>query len=330
MVPAAQADEDTLLAVADLVLRVADADAVASLHAIGPRAAVARVISAGWQPGHEALVAVLPGRAAASVSLPQVANRHRAGLEAFVHPAHRRQGLGRRVVRAVLDEAARAGREVLDLAVPAGGTGEAAVAAVDGLEPVQDERESVWRSAPGTLRLAQEALGQAGRAAAGYDVLAWTGPCPDDLVEGLGRAWVAMDDAPLGASTWRPGPHGPEQVRRTDAFASASGLSHHTVVAVHRGSGEVGGFTDVGCWPGHSAGEQWDTGVVRAHRGHRLGLVLKATMALRLAQEEPALHRLHTWNAAENTHMIAVNETLGWRPAAGWRVWEGPLAALRR
>jgi RimJ/RimL family protein N-acetyltransferase len=60
--------------------------------------------------------------------------------------------------------------------------------------------------------------------------------------------------------------------------------------------------------------EQHDTSVVRAHRGHRLGLLLKAEMMLWLAEEEPQLERVYTNNAESNRHMIAVNDRLGYRP----------------
>jgi RimJ/RimL family protein N-acetyltransferase len=52
--------------------------------------------------------------------------------------------------------------------------------------------------------------------------------------------------------------------------------------------------------------------VIRQHRGHRLGLLIKASMLEWLATEEPKLERIATDNAATNKYMIAVNETLGY------------------
>jgi RimJ/RimL family protein N-acetyltransferase len=62
-----------------------------------------------------------------------------------------------------------------------------------------------------------------------------------------------------------------------------------------------------------SHGHQHDTSVVRGHRGHRLGLLLKADMMRWLADAEPQLETIDTWNAESNAHMIAVNERLGYR-----------------
>jgi hypothetical protein len=66
------------------------------------------------------------------------------------------------------------------------------------------------------------------------------------------------------------------------------------------------------------------TGVVREHRGHRLGLLVKVAMAEWLRTAEPQLERIQTWNAQSNRYMIAVNEALGYTilglPANWWRL----------
>jgi hypothetical protein len=50
-----------------------------------------------------------------------------------------------------------------------------------------------------------------------------------------------------------------------------------------------------------------------AHRGHRLGLLLKMLALRELAAASPATQYVSTWNAQENGPMIAVNEALGAR-----------------
>ena len=62
-------------------------------------------------------------------------------------------------------------------------------------------------------------------------------------------------------------------------------------------------------------GYQLMTAVIRAYRGHRLGLLLKLAMMELLATTEPRLERLETMNAASNEHMIAVNDALGYVPS---------------
>ena len=66
------------------------------------------------------------------------------------------------------------------------------------------------------------------------------------------------------------------------------------------------------------------TAVVRAHRGHRLGLRLKLAMMELLAEAEPQVRQLFTTNTETNEHMIAINETLGYRvlgqPVRSWEL----------
>jgi hypothetical protein len=76
-------------------------------------------------------------------------------------------------------------------------------------------------------------------------------------------------------------------------------LAGHTVVAVDRQR------------PWHAF--QFDTSVLRTHRGFRLGMMLKAAMLTLLLRAEPQLRTLDTWNAASNSHMIGINAALGFR-----------------
>ena len=60
-------------------------------------------------------------------------------------------------------------------------------------------------------------------------------------------------------------------------------------------------------------GDQHDTSVVRSHRGHRLGQLLKADMLRWLAEVEPQVATIDTFNMESNDHMVAINEILGYR-----------------
>jgi hypothetical protein len=84
------------------------------------------------------------------------------------------------------------------------------------------------------------------------------------------------------------------------------------VMARHRATGDWAGQSML-CVNEFSPAEafQEDTSVVRAHRGHRLGLLMKAAMLRWVGDERPEVGTIDTWNAAGNHHMIAVNERLG-------------------
>ncbi|WNY33426.1 hypothetical protein Q9Q99_15295 [Curtobacterium flaccumfaciens] len=67
---------------------------------------------------------------------------------------------------------------------------------------------------------------------------------------------------------------------------------------------------------------QGDTLVVREHRGHRLGWLLKAVGIETVQQEHPGHPSIITFNAEENRHMLDVNEAVGFVGVGCAGVWE--------
>jgi GNAT superfamily N-acetyltransferase len=120
-----------------------------------------------------------------------------------------------------------------------------------------------------------------------------------------------------------------DRLRAAYERARSSGRRIVETVARHVPSGRLVGFTTVSV----SAGEpelayQQDTLVLREHRGHALGLRLKAANALRLMDELPEVTSVRTWNAASNTHMLAVNRRLGYTVDGYSREWQKQVAAV--
>jgi hypothetical protein len=105
-----------------------------------------------------------------------------------------------------------------------------------------------------------------------------------------------------------------ERVRREEARHAGMGSTFLAAGAVHRPTGRLVGFTEVGLSRSDPRRAfQWGTMVSAAHRGHRLGLLLKVRALQELGTTSPATQYVSTWNAQENRHMIAVNEALGAR-----------------
>ena len=118
-----------------------------------------------------------------------------------------------------------------------------------------------------------------------------------------------------------------DRLRSNYERARSSGRRIVETVARHLPSGRLVGFTSVSI----SAGEpdlayQQDTLVLRDHRGHALGLRLKAANALRVMDELPEVTAVRTWNAASNTHMLAVNRRLGYAVDGYSREWQKRVA----
>lgn len=103
-------------------------------------------------------------------------------------------------------------------------------------------------------------------------------------------------------------------MRGYETATLSQGCRLYRLVARHRDTGVLAGHTVVAVEEDHpELGEQHDTSVTRAHRGHRLGLLLKSGMNLWLRETEPQLETVDTWNAESNDHMVSVNEELGYR-----------------
>lgn len=126
----------------------------------------------------------------------------------------------------------------------------------------------------------------------------------------------AINDAPADEGV-EPDVWDADRVRAYDASMVDRRQTTYRVLARHRPTGEWAGMSLL-CVDefSPSIAHQEDTNVVRAHRGHRLGLALKCELATWLRHERPEVQATDTWNAVDNHHMIAVNERLGCRDIA--------------
>lgn len=71
--------------------------------------------------------------------------------------------------------------------------------------------------------------------------------------------------------------------------------------------------------------DQDDTLVLREHRGHRLGMLLKTANIQELQRLAPGHPSIITFNAEENRPMLDVNEAVGFAPVAHEGAWRKDL-----
>lgn len=160
----------------------------------------------------------------------------------------------------------------------------------------------------------QAAYDEAEPRAREYELVRLAGPLPTELMEAYVDTVSAINDAPLDDLDIDDEIFDADRVRAYEQAQRLSGHRLYRVLARHRDTGAIAGHTVVAVETERPhLGDQHDTTVVGAHRGHRLGLLLKADMMRWLREVEPALRRVTTQNAASNAHMIAVNERLGYR-----------------
>lgn len=149
---------------------------------------------------------------------------------------------------------------------------------------------------------------------AGYRFTSWLGPTPDEHLEQLAELQRIMStDIPMGELEWDEEIWDAARVRAVDAnVAEVSQML--TTLAIHEADGTAAGFTQLNrLHDKPTVVNQWNTLVATAHRGRGLGLALKRSNLNQLADSWPDAERVHTWNAAENDHMWAINQQLGYR-----------------
>ncbi|GCD21836.1 GNAT family N-acetyltransferase [Cellulomonas algicola] len=304
------------------------------------------VTADGMAPAVDAVVG------AALVNVPTQDNAHLAVAETWVRPDARGRGVGRVLLDAAESAARAEDRRTLIVmsthraptdGEPTAGarSGTGAVPAADaatrlagargyGLEQV--ERFSTFTFPLDDARRAavRRAHEDAGRAAGGaYRLVAWTGPTPEEHLDGMAVLRTRMStDVPTADLELDEEPWDAERVRAHDREVVEQGRVAAVVAAQHVPTGELVAFTVVE-WPPTlpEAAYQQDTLVVAAHRGHRLGMLVKTAQLLRLEDLWPGLRRLHTWNAQENDHMLAINVALGFTPTGVLGMWQRDLDA---
>ncbi len=240
-------------------------------------------------------------------------NTDLAWFDVSVHPDARRGRVGSSLVDALRDLTRQTGRTKIG----ADGWDAESTYAFAGAHGFEKKSQAINRRqflAEIDPAFVEKLHAEAAELAADYELLRIAGPTPADLMDKVAVMTAAINDAPLDDLDIEDEVFPPERVRGYENATIARGQRLYRLVAQHRGTGELAGHTIVAVEDERPAiGHQHDTSVVREHRGHRLGVLLKAGMLRWLAEAEPQLETVDTWNAESNDHMIGVNEQLGYR-----------------
>jgi GNAT superfamily N-acetyltransferase len=244
--------------------------------------------------------------------LPQRENQHLSCIHPLVNPARRRTGVGTLLLRHAAAQAARVGRTTLLSETRDGSPGEAFARSLAARPGVTEVLRLLDLTAIPAAKLA-ELRAESRAAACGYSELSWEGTVPEEHLGQVAAVHAAMADAPheedVQEQSWDA-----DRLRAGQRLTEMQQLRQYTVAARCARSGEIAGLTMLAVDPEFPDwGFQQLTAVARPHRGHRLGLLLKVAMLDLLADREPQLRRVITGNADGNSHMIAINEALGFR-----------------
>ncbi|WP_026925364.1 GNAT family N-acetyltransferase [Glycomyces arizonensis] len=269
------------------------------------------------------------------VHLPVLDNTHNLQFDVRVHPDFRRRGVGSALLGHVESRAAELGRTNLTVSVrspvPEGpefldfgsaflerhGYAKAMTMGlrfVD-LDDVDDaELDRLWTE---SLEHAE-----------GFEIVLFEGAIDEALVDGIGYLHSRiLTDSPTGDWDVRKIVFDTARVRDEERLRREQGVLHLHAAAVHTESGTVAGYTEIHIDAGreHEA-NQGDTIVDPRFRGHRLGTLLKIANQRRVRDWRPKMRRIWTGNAEDNRHMIAINESLGYRRGAFGTLFQKALA----
>lgn len=292
----------------------------------------------------------------ASIMLPDVENTDVAQLYFVTRAEHRRTGVGSALLADIQPLLLAEGRTTFlvyqfNPGEPA--TGPDAVTALTGAGTVDRTAPAVrWLLREGftleqcerpsmlvlgdhaALRTRTTALFDAASRAAGddYELIGWTGPTPEEHLDHLAALCSRMStDVPMGDLDLDEEVWDADRLRGVEDRMQARGY-HWVLTAVrHRPTGALVAYTRLD-WPerNHEGVWQEDTLVRSDHRGHRLGMLVKAANLLRLIDANPLAARVHTWNAEENQHMLAINDALGFVRVGTEGAWRKKFSRSRQ
>ncbi|MEO3884080.1 GNAT family N-acetyltransferase [Nonomuraea sp. B5E05] len=252
------------------------------------------------------------------LSLPLLDNTHLGTIFPFaVRPGHQRRGLGTELFGHLLGRLRHHGRRLLLAETTATGSG-ARFARARGMEVALVEARRVLD----LRKVDWAALERMVPEVAGYHVERFAGPAGPELVPDLATLMGGMNDAPRDSAV-EDVIFSPERLLHREEGIVPGGRTCYTSIARRDSDGAPAGYTRIYLNAGRSDGwaEQADTAVLGAHRGHRLGLLLKLGNLLWLREREPHVERVITWNATSNSHMLAINEAMGFELFDEWNEW---------
>ncbi|RWZ51975.1 GNAT family N-acetyltransferase [Labedella phragmitis] len=279
------------------------------------------------------------------LELPTEEGSTTAFVSVEVLPDYREAGIGTAMLEAIESWATAAGRSILESFVthgPLRGGPELAPPTGFGAVPADSPEvrfalgrgyrlEQVARMSmldvDDVLPTIRDVLDAAAAHAAGYVVETAAGIPPQEWWEDLALLQRRMStDAPAAGLELDEQDWDADRVLRTATDREEGGRTALTAVARDTADGRIVAFSEllVPSDP-ERAVVQDSTLVLSEHRGHRLGMLVKAANLVFLHDVSPASRAVTTFNAEENRPMLDVNEALGFHAVGAEGAWRKDL-----
>ena len=254
---------------------------------------------------------------------------HLRWCDVSVAASHRRQGVGRALFRSIVEAVDGQRDDIVFI-----GQGNDRITAGEAFA-------RTLGATPGLpMKINQLVLAEVDRARlrewaaispSGYRLARVDGAVPADVMQAYLQSANGMNDAPKGEIDFGEWKLTEEQVHEREDWLRKAGQEWWLLVAVHEATGEGAGFTEVTYDPRvpHVI-QQQGTATIPAHRGHRLGLWLKAVMLERVLAERTQAKFIRTGNANTNEQMLEINTKLGFTHAWQTTLWQVKQADARK
>jgi GNAT superfamily N-acetyltransferase len=179
----------------------------------------------------------------------------------------------------------------------------------------------------------EEALRRNPRATpVGYTLLTFADRWPEEYVEDrceLGRRMST--DAPMGEQQLDEEVWDAQRLRDLHTAMEAQNRTVMITAARDDESGRLVAFTELAVPLGApQSAWQWDTLVLREHRGHGLGFAVKLANLQATLIQHPGVRRINTENGEDNAPMIAINDELGFEVVAHSVEWRRRIQPRRK
>ncbi|HEV2249948.1 MAG TPA: GNAT family N-acetyltransferase [Candidatus Limnocylindria bacterium] len=262
-------------------------------------------------------------------SLNEPENAHIMWCELQVHPEHRRKGIGTALLREFVRACDGQHPDLVFMGmgndrVPAG---EAFMRAVGGQPGLPMKTNQLEIASVDRAQIADWAKLDP----RGYRLERIDGVVPQRLMQAYLDSSNGMNDAPKGDLKMADWKLTEEQVHDRESWFEQVGVEWWLILAIHEATGQGAGFTEVTYDPKQPwVIWQQGTAVIDPHRGHKLGLWMKAAMLDRILRERPMAKLIRTGNANTNEQMLGINTQLGFRLAWQSTLWQVPIADAKR